>query len=100
MQRLFVIHIANSFKRHIALANCIWCGDRHSGSNKAGFATKINTAFALDTATLCYMAQVCNSQKPGQHTCANATFLYNSEWRNLRQYRVMIGTAHFQMAIY
>ena len=42
---------ANSFNLHNAFASCIWCGERHSGSNKEGLATKIKTPFARDTAT-------------------------------------------------
>ncbi len=61
--------MANSFNLHNALANFIWCGDRHSGSNKAGLATKINTAFALDTATFNLLRLYKNSIPLGASSC-------------------------------
>ena len=62
---------ATSLNLHNALANCIWCGDRHSGSNSAGLATMINTAFALDTATFNLFKLYKNSIPLGASSCVD-----------------------------
>ena len=59
----------SSRNRHNAFASRICCGDRHSGSNNRGDATRIATARARDVATFNRLRLYRNSMPRGASAC-------------------------------